>query len=627
MADDRAHSETKPDIDTGIAERRILLLGAAILTVFIVITGIGVFNIMLRQGKTVLSNGLSSSLHSRVHLFDEVIASAVSRVDVIVTRPVLIRAVRLTDHQPRDPTAIRTLNVAMQSFLKTGFVALEVLNKKKSIVDSAGQFINPKISIPIKSYTNAQLLWRDSYYLKIVRALKSRGRIVGYLSAERNLPKLDYVLSNINTLGPSAESVICGSLGSNLKCFPSRLHPKPAFHQPKLVHGHLLPMARALEGKTGLAITGDYRNDQVVAAFMPIIGTGLGMVLKVDSSDLYAPIWQTLPYVIPSLVFMVILGTLLLHWLIAPLVRYVLVSEVERRESQRLLKDRDARLRTLFNSVDEGIVVADTTGSIEEFNPGAEQIFGYSKTEVLGHNVNQLMSEPDKSRHDSYISRYLQTGESKLIGQGRELSGVKKGGEPVVLDLRLNEVNHGPDRIFVATMRDVTERKIQEEHIRFLATHDVLTGLPNRSFFLEQVTQSLSRAKRYENKVAILFLDLDRFKHVNDTYGHDAGDMLLREFAHRVRSLIRDEDMMARQGGDEFIVALAEVDDLEGAVVVAEKIQSETLKAFELGGRQLEIGVSIGIAIYPDDGDNIDALLKCADTQMYREKLASKAMS
>lgn len=625
MTREKDQTSTTPEINSGVAERRILLMGAVILVMFILLTGAGIFAIMLRQGESFLSKGLETSLHSRVHLFDDVIAGAVKRVDVIVTRPVVIRAVRRADRDFSDRAAIDTINTAIRSFLKTGFVSLAVLNRNKDVIDSTGLFsLKPKISLPIKSYEDAQLAWSGSYYLRIVRPIKYEGKVVGYLSAEMHLPKLDYVLSNVSSLGPSAEMAICASASSYLNCFPSRLHPAPNFHQPKIVHGYLLPMARALSGYTGLTVTHDYRNRQVVAAFMPIAATGFGTVLKVDASDLYAPIWQTLPYIIPGLAIMVIVGTLLLHWLIAPLIRHVLAAEVKTRESQRLLHDRDARLRTLFNSVDEGIVVIDTSGAIEEFNPGAEQIFGYSKSEVLGQNVSLLMSAADKSHHDAYIAHYLKTGLSNLIGRGRELTGTRKNGDSVTLDLRLNEVNHGSDRVFVATMRDVTERKKHEEYIRYLATHDALTGLPNRNFFMEQAAQSLRQAKRHGFKVAIFFLDLDRFKHVNDTCGHDAGDMLLIEFARRLRCLLREEDMVARQGGDEFIVAIPQVDGYQSASVVARKIYEETRKTFKIGEQLLEIGVSIGIAMYPEDGDNIEELLKCADTKMYRVKLSGK---
>ncbi|WP_455380479.1 PAS domain S-box protein, partial [Acidihalobacter prosperus] len=513
MTTNKYESGPKPAVDSGRAERRILLLGAVILTLFILFTGIGVFGIMLRQVDKFLSNGLASSLNDRVHLFGQVITAAVDRVDVIDTRPVIIRAVLLADRDPHNLSAIGTLNTAMWSFLNTGFISLTVMNKNKDILDSAGiSPVNPKVTIPLKSYRNAQLAWSGSYYLRITRPIKRQGKAVGYLSAEMKLPKLDWVLSDFNSLGPSAESVICTSAASNLKCFPSRLHPAPALQQPKIVHGHLLPMARALEGKSGLANTRDYRNHKVVAAYKPIAGTGLGMVLKVDASDLYSVIWRALPYIIPTLFTMVIIGTLLLYWLIAPLIRHVLLSEVKTRENQRLLKDKDARLRILFNSVDEGIVVIDTAGSIEEFNPGAEKIFGYTKSEVLGKNVSLLMGNPDKSRHDGYITNYLNTGKPKLLGQEREFVGINKSGDQVTLDIRINEVNLGTDRIFVATMRDVTERKKNEENIRYLATHDTLTGLFNRGFFLDQVKQALRRAKRENYKVAILFMDLDHFK-------------------------------------------------------------------------------------------------------------------
>lgn len=578
---------------------------------------------MLHKGENVLSARLISSLYSRFHLLDDAIKEAVDRVDVIVTRPVLINSLRRIDKHPHDLSSIDTLNAGMRSFRKTGFIELTVQNKNKVTLVRAGDIqINPKISMPVRAYRNVRLAWNGVYYLIIYQPFKSQGKIVGYLSAAMQLPKMDYVLSNINSLGPSAELAICGKQKSDkLFCFPTRLNPNPAFDQPMQIHGHPLPMALALEGKSGLVTSHDYRDHQVIAAYMPIAQTGLGMVLKVDASDLYASIWHTLPYIIPALVFMVILGTLLLHWLIAPLVRYLIASEVETRESQRLLEDRDARLRILFDTVDEGIIVVNAEGVIEEFNPGAEEIFGYARPEVIGRNVNLLMNETDRSRHDSYIAHYRETGTSSLIGKGRELAGIKKDGTLVMLDLRLNEVNLGNEQNFVATMRDITERKKQELRIQYLATHDALTDLPNRNHFLDLVTQSLNQAKRHGHKIAVMFLDLDRFKQVNDECGHDVGDMLLIEFSRRVRNVLREEDMVARQGGDEFIVALPQIGNFKSVKLVADRIYETTRKPFMIGGRKLDVGVSIGIAMFPEDGDNVETLIKYADASMYKVKV------
>jgi len=153
-----------------------------------------------------------------------------------------------------------------------------------------------------------------------------------------------------------------------------------------------------------------------------------------------------------------------------------------------------------------------------------------------------------------------------------------------------------------------------------MATHDALTDLPNRYLFLERTDQALMRAERERCKVAVLFLDLDGFKRVNDTRGHNAGDLVLVEVARRVKALLRKEDILARQGGDEFIVALPHVEDAQHAELVAHKIIDAVGAPYEVGGDQVSIGVSIGIGLYPDDGESISSVLKHADGAMYSAK-------
>ncbi|MEJ2645810.1 MAG: diguanylate cyclase [Gammaproteobacteria bacterium] len=607
-------------------ERRIIVFGAGILAGVILISGFVIFRIMQHQGEAVLGRQLQFALQSRAHLFDTEINTGARRALTIVTRPFLIQQLHKLNQDPRDQKAALALRRAMRSFLTTGFSALAIETRHARTVASAGMFPStPAIALPLAGYRHTKLEWRHGLILRMKLEIERKGRPLGYLFADAPLQGLDGVLLNVSTLGPSAELAVCGSGPKSMKCLPTRLHPTPLPNVPKRVGGQLLPMARALNGKAGVQITRDYRNREVVAAYTPLAGTGLGMVLKLDAHDLYAPIWQTLPYIVPALAVLVLSGLLLLHWLVAPLVRDVVASEAEARQSQARLHNSETRLRTLFDSVDDGIVVADSRGTIEAFNPGAERIFGYSSSDIIGQNVSFLMPDPDHSKHDSFIARYLDRGDSILMGNGREVLGQRRNGEQVPLDLHLNEMYLDHRRVFVATMRDVTERKRSEARVVHMATHDALTDLPNRHLFLERTDQALMRAERERSKVAVLFLDLDGFKQVNDTRGHDAGDLVLIEVARRVRALLRKEDILARQGGDEFIVALPHIADAGHAELVAQKIIDVVGTPYDVGGEQVRIGVSIGIGLYPDDGESVSAVLKHADTAMYSAKSAGGA--
>lgn len=289
------------------------------------------------------------------------------------------------------------------------------------------------------------------------------------------------------------------------------------------------------------------------------------------------------------------------------------------------LKESTDYMQAILTTVLEGIITINAKCEIRSFNPAAEKIFGYSRQQVIGHNVNMLMPEPDHSQHNGYVKKYLETGEEKIIGVGdREVMGKRKDGSTFPMNLSVSEILFDDQHAFVGTIRDITERKLAEEKIRLMAHYDQLTGLPNRSLFFDRLEQSLVQAKRHKQKVATLFLDLDGFKPINDTYGHDAGDQLLQEVARRLLGCVREADTVARIGGDEFIILLAEVAEAKNAAQVAEKILASLAGPVALNNAECKIGGSIGIALFPDDAEDGETLLKNADNGMYLAKSEGK---
>jgi diguanylate cyclase (GGDEF)-like protein len=176
----------------------------------------------------------------------------------------------------------------------------------------------------------------------------------------------------------------------------------------------------------------------------------------------------------------------------------------------------------------------------------------------------------------------------------------------------------------VVVFHDITERKRNDERIRHLAQHDSLTDLPNRALLKDRLQQAMSYAKRDKQRIALMFVDLDRFKPINDTLGHIVGDWLLKEAASRMRACVRESDTVARVGGDEFVVLLRTVENETDATMVAEKIRNLMNKPFDLAQQSLEISCSIGLALYPEHAQNEDELLDYADIAMYRAKQAGR---
>lgn len=289
------------------------------------------------------------------------------------------------------------------------------------------------------------------------------------------------------------------------------------------------------------------------------------------------------------------------------------------------LEKSQNQLQAIIHNVMDGIITINESGEIHGFNPAAEQIFGYLQQDVLGKNVKILMPEPARSAHDTYINRYLHTGQGRIIGVlGREVIAVRKNGEQFPMELSISEMVLGGQRYFIGIVRDITERKLAEQKIAHLAHYDYLTDLPNRALFMDSLEHSISLAKRNNYKVAVLFLDLDGFKQINDTLGHDGGDLLLRGVAKRLKEIIRASDTVARVGGDEFTFVLNNVGSNENAALMANKIIVALSEPFYLKGQQCHVGGSIGISIFPDDSKDFETLLKQADKAMYMAKQSGK---
>jgi diguanylate cyclase (GGDEF)-like protein/PAS domain S-box-containing protein len=294
-------------------------------------------------------------------------------------------------------------------------------------------------------------------------------------------------------------------------------------------------------------------------------------------------------------------------------------SELEKSQNQ---------LQSIISNVMDGIITINEAGEIQGFNPAAEHIFGYAQQEILGKNLSMLMPEPDRSAHDSYLKRYLHTGEARILGvRGREVTAIRKSGEVFPMEMSASEMQLGGSRYFIGVVRDITERKLAEQKIAHMAHYDFLTDLPNRALLMDVLNHAIALSRRNKLKVAVMFLDLDGFKKINDALGHEAGDLLLKGVSLRLKEKVRESDTVARVGGDEFILVLDNIGSEENATLVADKLIAALSEPFDLRGKTGRVGVSIGISIYPDDADSTVKLFKQADEAMYLSKQCGKNTS
>ncbi|MBF0613925.1 MAG: EAL domain-containing protein [Magnetococcales bacterium] len=303
------------------------------------------------------------------------------------------------------------------------------------------------------------------------------------------------------------------------------------------------------------------------------------------------------------------------------------------RTNQQLFAEIDERVRAeqglmlaakVFETATEGILITDAAGRIIKCNQAFSTISGYTQEEVYGRNPSMLSS----GRHDEAFYTQMWTGIHEHGAWSGEIWNRRKGGEIYPQRLSITSVWNNANALthYVGIFSDITEIKETEKRLEQMAYFDALTQLPNRVLFRDRLQHELDKKSRNDLKLAVMFIDLDRFKHVNDSLGHSAGDQLLVEVAERIRVCLRKYDTVARLGGDEFAAIITGLKDGRDAAPVARKIIDHLKTVFHLGGHEVFIGASIGISIFPVDGEEIETLTKHADIAMYKAKESGRGV-
>jgi diguanylate cyclase (GGDEF)-like protein/PAS domain S-box-containing protein len=295
------------------------------------------------------------------------------------------------------------------------------------------------------------------------------------------------------------------------------------------------------------------------------------------------------------------------------------------RDLERLVEERAGELRlaaSVFENTLQGVIVTDMAGVILSVNPAFSEITGYSAGEAIGQKPSILRSQ----RTDPEFYQKLWTA---LLNEGHwrgEIWNRRKNGEAYLQWSTINLVpaQHGQPACYVAVFTDVTEFWRRDERIVHLAYHDPLTDLPNRTLLMDRLTHALAVAERQNERLGVLFIDLDGFKAVNDNLGHPVGDELLQEMARRLRAAVRSYDTVARIGGDEFVMIMEKVDSAEECAILADKLPACLAWEKSVGECHISVGASVGIAVYPEDGKDAATLLKNADSALYNAKSAGK---
>ena len=295
-----------------------------------------------------------------------------------------------------------------------------------------------------------------------------------------------------------------------------------------------------------------------------------------------------------------------------------MVGELQRKSDRERIT-----LGTILRSIGDAVITADNNGRITFFNKCAEQATGWSFTEAHGKPIGEIFRVVDKTARSASLEPLqivLASGSANGLSNNGLL--ISRDGAEMPIDTTAALICDDDKKItgFVICFRDVTQQRAMAEKMSHLAYHDPVTGLPNRLLFNDRLAQALNAARRHREKLAVIFLDLDNFKSVNDTLGHAVGDALLKAVANSLVACLRGNDTVSRHGGDEFVILLPELNDITGAIKKVKKIAASLETVHRIGPHDLQVTASMGISMYPEDGQTAEVLLSKADAAMYRAK-------
>jgi diguanylate cyclase (GGDEF)-like protein/PAS domain S-box-containing protein len=288
--------------------------------------------------------------------------------------------------------------------------------------------------------------------------------------------------------------------------------------------------------------------------------------------------------------------------------------------AMRAVVAREHRIRAIMDTVLDGIVTIDEDGTILNANLSVERIFGFSLSELIGANVSILMPEPTAGHHSGYIKRFIAGGGGTVIGIGREVMAKRKDSSLFPVHLSVSELRLDKRRLFTGTIRDLTENKQLAQRVAYLANHDPLTDLPNRSLLADRLSQAVAMARGSSMHLAVLTIDLDGFTTINDSLGHEAGNLLLRETARRLMQAVPSGGTAARLAGDEFAVLMPQLKDLAAVTKVVEHVRDLLDKPYVLHGTELTLPADMGVSVYPRDGEDAVDLLRNAEMALHSVK-------
>lgn len=589
--------------------RHISLNSALVLAGIVCASMLSSLVLMQREIESLAGNSLLWPLKSRVDLFKINIDLRSNRAAAVATRPEFVQLLRRLDDRPGDQETLSRLRDVTEGFLPMGFTGIAFHGSGGRELVKAGRFAEqPEIKLELHTPAHpSSLMWsRAHFVLQTSTPVLHDNAPVGMMVAEQRLTALTSALEYSDDFAATGEISVCARQKENLACFPQRYIPQ-AFTVP---YSESLPMARALANETGISVIRDHRSRDAMAAYAPISTLGLGMMVKVDTAELYAPLRSKLYIVLILALILVAGGALLLYWRVTPLARKLYLEEQRLKlalECSNIawwdldIQTGQVHLSERWQSM-LGMPAQAITTTLDELQsrvhpddlpPLRRRLRAAIKSDLMRYDVEHRIQKPD----GNWIWIYS-------IGKVVERDSEDRA-------LRMIGINS-----------DISQRKKAALRLEQQGQYDLVTGLPSRALFSDRLRQAVARARRNTELIAVLYLDIDRFKQVNDTYGQLTGDALVKSFAQRLEGCIRAIDTVARLNSDKFAVVLEDLETRDDGCRIAEKIVNTARSEFIIEHRAICITISAGIAFYYGEADVSDPelLLKTAESALYEAK-------
>jgi diguanylate cyclase (GGDEF)-like protein/PAS domain S-box-containing protein len=588
-----------------------------VLSLIAVVAGISTFALAQYEYQNAAHDNVARMSRERRAFLEYAIRQHVEQASLAATKP--MQAALAVSGRRADALAERqaALAASADSFAKAGFSGWRYELDGYAPISFGTFIVDPELAVPLIGANRTELLWKNGYFLRTRIPIRDDKGRIGFAVAEEAFPELTRLTLEADAWGDTGEMALCSAVGNELICFPHRSNSLGSRGVRK-AREIPVPMTLALDHEIGVREMLDYRNHRVLAAYGPVGFTGLGMVIKMDAAELNQPLGKRFGYAMLLLFALVAAGVLLLRRRLEPLTEAL---QNAREEASRVAMQFKSAAESSLDAYFIMDAVRDRNNAIGDFrirylNASGEVLIGRPSEDVVGRTLGDVLPAEQAA---FFLERYR-----RIVTTGEALSEeFRTSGSDVAASWVAHQAVKLGDGVSV-TARDISEQKVVEAQLRSRAENDVLTGLPNRTLFFERLEQAMTRARRDRAGVGVLFLDVDHFKRVNDTHGHAAGDAVLVEFAERLRRSTRATDTVARLSGDEFAILLCDVDDIGSAESVAAHIVDAIRAPFDVEGKRLSIGTSIGVGFSPRGLESAQSLIARADGKLYQAKAAGR---